>query len=239
MFSAWFSVVLLCSLPFGAVFTAHFWARLGGIILRLFHRLCWLAHSGFLYVDDMLMLQDAKVLPLSAAALAILCILLQLPISWKKCEFGRTITWIGWQIHILCGFVCIPAEKRARILSLLQKLTSSSHCGKKTLEQFLGLALWIIQIWPHMRTWLHFLYRDLRSIPASQYSVDPGAWEEVCACVSDDLRFIRKPKFTAIPINGHHSGSSYIRADEIRSENLFAFGQASMASHWRPQLLQA
>ena len=37
--------------PFGAVFSAHFWARLGGVFLRLFHRFCWLAHSGFLYVD--------------------------------------------------------------------------------------------------------------------------------------------------------------------------------------------
>ena len=35
------------------------------------------------------------------------------------------------------------------------------------------------------------------------YSVDPGAWDEICACVSDDLRFHRKPKFTAIPLNGH------------------------------------
>ena len=189
--------------PFGAVFSAHFWARLGGVFLRLFHRFCWLAHSGFLYVDDMLMIQDNQVLPISTAAIAILCLLFGLPISWKKCEFGPTITWIGWQIHIYCGFVCIPSLKRNKLLDLLRRLTSSNHGSKKVLEQFLGLALWITQLWPHMRTWLHFLYRDLHSIPASQYSVDPGSWEEVCNSVSDDLRFHHQPRFSAIPLNGH------------------------------------
>ena len=38
--------------PFGAVFSAHWWARLGGFLLRVFHRLIWWAHTGLLYVDD-------------------------------------------------------------------------------------------------------------------------------------------------------------------------------------------
>ena len=185
------------------MFSAHFWARLGGFYLRLFHLFCWLAHAGFLYVDDMLMMQDLQVLPVSSAAIAILCLLTRLPISWKKCELGPTITWIGWQIHIFCGFICIPADKRRKLLTLIQKLISSHHGSKKALEQFLGLALWITQLWPHMRTWLHFLYRDLHSIPASQFSVDPGSWDEVCNSVSDDLRFFRQPRFSAIPLNGH------------------------------------
>ena len=27
--------------PFGAVFSAHWWARLGGFLLRIFHRIIW------------------------------------------------------------------------------------------------------------------------------------------------------------------------------------------------------
>ena len=45
-------------------------------------------------------------------------------------------------------------------------------------------------------------YANLHSIPASQYSVGPGAWKEVCNSVSDDLRFHRQPRFSAIPLNG-------------------------------------
>eukprot|EP00435_Cladocopium_sp_Y103_P059010 s698_g21.t1 len=170
--------------PFGATISAHFWSRLGGAYQRLFHRLCFLPHASFLYVDDLLWLQETSVIGLSAAVIAIICLLTGLPISWKS-------------------FVAIPTAKREKLLSLLQKLRSSTHCSKKSLERFLGLALWVTQLWPEMRIWLHYLYRDLHSIPASQFSVDPGNWEEILNSVSEDLIFFRKPRFTAIPLDGH------------------------------------
>ena len=98
---------------------------------------------------------------------------------------------------------CSSDDQAAKLLDLIQKLLCSSHCSKKSLEQFLGLALWATQLWPAMRTWLHYLYRDLHSIPASQFSVDPGSWESVCHCLSDDPVFVRKPPHSAIPVNGH------------------------------------
>ena len=189
--------------PFGAVVSAHFLSRLGGAYQRLFHRMCYLPHASFLYVDDLLMFQETQIIGLSAAVIAILCLLTQLPISWKKCELGPTIVWIGWEFHLQAGFIILPFAKGEKLLDLLHKLISSSHCSNKTLERFLGLALWVTQLWPAMRTWLHYLYRDLHAIPASQFSVDPGTWEKVCRCLSDDLRFHRKPPFSAIPLNGH------------------------------------
>ena len=189
--------------PFGAVISAHFWSRLGGVFQRLFHRICYLPHASFIYVDDMLWIQESQIIGLSAAVIAILCILTGLPISWKKCEVGATIVWIGWSFNIRSGYVTLPDVKRRKLVELLEKLLASSHCSKKTLERFLGLALWITQLWPEMRIWLHYLYRDLHSIPASQFSVDPGGWEELIACVSEDLIFVRKPRFSAIPLNGH------------------------------------
>lgn len=45
---------------------------------------------------------------LSASVIAILCMLLQLAISWKKCELGPTILWIGWEFHFRSGFMCCP-----------------------------------------------------------------------------------------------------------------------------------
>ena len=132
-----------------------------------------------------------------------MCMLLRLPISWKKCELGPTIMWIGWEFHISAGFIVLPTPKKNKLLDLIEKLLTSSHCSKKSLEKFLGLALWVTQLWPSMRTWLHYLYRDLHSIPASQFSVDPGNWETVCSCVSDSLIFTKKPPFSAIPVNGH------------------------------------
>ena len=189
--------------PFGAVVSAHFWSRLGGAFQRLFHRFCYLPHASFLYVDDLLMFQETQIIGLSAAVIAILCLLTRLPISWKKCEIGHTIVWIGWEFHISAGFIVLPMIKRNKLLDLIHKLLVSSHCSKKSLERFLGLALWATQLWPAMRTWLHYLYKDLHSIPASQFSVDPGSWETVCQCLSDDLIFRTKPPHSAIPIHGH------------------------------------
>jgi len=79
-------------------------------------------------------------------------ILVQLPISWKKCELGPTIVWIGWEIHILARYIALPSIKREKLLDLIRKLLASSHVSKKSLEKFLGLALWATQLWPAMRT---------------------------------------------------------------------------------------
>jgi hypothetical protein len=68
--------------PFGAVVSAHFWSRLGGVFQRLFHRMCYLPHASFLYVDDLLMFQESSIVGLSAAVIAVPCMLTRLPISW-------------------------------------------------------------------------------------------------------------------------------------------------------------
>ena len=43
--------------PFGATFSAFWWQRLEGWILRFFHHAVWISHSAWLYVDDYLWLQ--------------------------------------------------------------------------------------------------------------------------------------------------------------------------------------
>eukprot|EP00438_Fugacium_kawagutii_P005241 Skav220659 [mRNA] locus=scaffold2604:21832:27884:+ [translate_table: standard] len=188
--------------PFGAVFSAHYWSRLGGFILRFIHKLVWLAHASFLYVDDFLMFQDKLIMPITAAMLCIFAQILKIPISWKKCELSQSITWIGWCFHISVGYITLPRDKRNRMLDLMESLLRHEKCAVKHIQKFLGLAMWITQLAPHMRTWLHYLYRDLHSIPASQFSVDPGNWEQVIQCIDDNLVFTTRPPGTAIPIGG-------------------------------------
>ena len=129
--------------PFGAVFSAHYWARLGGAMLRLFHMLCFLAHAGFLFVDDLLMMQAARMMPVSASMICALAIIAKIPVSWKKCELSNTLIWTGWKFHFQIGIISIPDAKRTKLLDLCRKLMNTSKCSRKTLEQFLGLAMWI------------------------------------------------------------------------------------------------
>ena len=186
--------------PFGAVFSAHYWARLGGYLLRLFHMLCFLSHAGFLFVDDFFMIQDRMMMPVSATMICCLCLLCKVPVSWKKCEIGPTLTWIGWKFRINIGLIILPESKRAKLLELCHKLQHSDKCSRKSLEQFLGLAMWVTQIFRHMRSGLHVVYKDLCTLPASHYSLNPEHWEQLLSSISNDLVFQSRPPGTAIPI---------------------------------------
>ena len=89
------------------------------------------------------MFQDAKVMPVSAAMISIFCQICCIPVSWKKCELGNDITWIGWRWHISTGVVSIPHAKMRKLCDLIHKLHSWEKTSKKYIEQFLGLAMWI------------------------------------------------------------------------------------------------
>ena len=188
--------------PFGAAFSAAWWSRLGGFILRCFHKLVWLAHVALLYCDDFFIYQDHQVLPCSAALLCIFCQLTKIPISWKKCELSGSLKWIGWNFHIKSGFLSIPDEKIQKVSASLRELAGNPRVSKKKLEKTIGICMWLTQLWPYMRIWLHYWYRDLYSIPASLFSVQLDNWQPVVAALNDDLVFSCKPAHTGIPEGG-------------------------------------
>ena len=188
--------------PFGATFSAHWWSRLGGFLLRLSHRLLFLPHIGLLYVDDFIFVQEAKVLPISAAFLVLFFRAINLPISWKKCELSHTITWIGWKFNFYSGLVSVHPDKQTKLMGLIASLLKHTRVPLKVIQKVVGLAMWITQIFPLMRIWLHHLYMDMHKIPATQFSVDPGYWHEMVACLDTDLTFHSRPPGTAIPIGG-------------------------------------
>ena len=70
--------------PFGATFSAFWWQRVGGWILRFFHLFIWLSHAAFLYVDGYFWIQRKGRIHLTSTALAMLCQCLGIPISWKN-----------------------------------------------------------------------------------------------------------------------------------------------------------
>jgi len=99
--------------PFGAVFSAFWWARLGGLLLRIFHHLIWWSHAGFLDVDDFLFFTEANMMPVSATLVCIFRQNLGIPISWRKTALSSCIDYIGWQFNFAAGTVTIPTAKIA------------------------------------------------------------------------------------------------------------------------------
>ena len=213
--------------PFGAVFSAFWWARLGGLILRIFHHLIWLSHAGFLYVDDFLFFMEANMMPLSASMLCIFCQLLGIPISWKKTAMSSAIDYIGCRFDFTVGIVTIPLEKIRKLRGYIDHLISQPRTSRKSLEKLIGLAMWITQLFPLMRIWIHYWYSDLYTIPATHFSIDAGTWPRIHQYLSADLVFHTAPLGSAIPLTGklisvrHQQVSSLadLQSLHIKTEN--------------------
>ena len=188
--------------PFGATFSAAWWARLGGWMLRFFYFLIWWAHIALLYVDDFLFSQSITGMPLSATMICIMCQLTNIPVSWAKCELAFSVQWIGWKIHFRAGYIEIPAAKIQKFLDYLRSMSKSTRTSKRHLEKLIGLALWLTQLWPYMRIWIRHRYHELYSIPATHYSIDNGDWRTFHSHLDDQLTLISRPHGTALPLGG-------------------------------------
>ena len=188
--------------PFGATFSAFWWQRLGGWVLRFFHQIIWLVHAAWLYVDDYFWIQRKDVLPLTSTTMALLCRCLNIPISWRKCELSHTVHWIGWTFHIAAGFITLPDPKRQKMQKYVEKLLASHRVKRPDLEKAIGLAMWITQLFPNMRIWLQHLYHDLYTLPCTNYSIDPDNWPNLAPCLNESMTFVRRPAGTMIPIGG-------------------------------------
>ena len=185
--------------PFGAVFSAHWWGRLGSFWVRFLHLAIFVSHALFLFVDDFMLLQRKDMIPLTAAFVCSLMQVFGLPISWRKADLHCAIDWIGWRFNFSIGAIYLQERKRTKLLDLISQMLDHPRISKKTLEKFLGLALWITQIFPQMRSSLHYLFNDLHKPPGTQYSVDPGYWPITISCLTDALVFSSRPAGTAIP----------------------------------------
>ena len=133
---------------FGAVFSAHWWGRLGGFLLRIFHRIIWWVHTGFLYVDDYFFTQCWDMMPVSATMVCLFCQICKIPISWGKCELGGSLQWIGWTFHLNAGYIEVPERKISKLLGYISEMKRSSRTTRRHLEKLIGLAMWITQLWP-------------------------------------------------------------------------------------------
>ena len=104
--------------------------------------------------------------------------------------FGVRVSWIGWEFNMAAMSVSLQPTKRSKLLDLIDRLRRRPRASVKDLERFIGLALWACNLFPVMKSQLHYLYKDLFSPGASHFSVGPDYWPEVKDCLRQDLRFL-------------------------------------------------
>ena len=184
--------------PFGATFSSHWFARMGGFFTRCLHLLIWLSHVLLLYVDDLLLFQNSKVLPLSAALTLAFCACFKIPFSWKKLQMGQTITWIGWEINLSSACFSLPEAKRNKLYELVSECLRHRQVSRKQLDKLLGLLQWILHGMPTLRPWLSSLYDDMHRPLGTNVSISPTLWAGIGSHLDEELCFTSSPPSTAI-----------------------------------------
>ncbi|CAE7788563.1 unnamed protein product [Symbiodinium sp. CCMP2592] len=91
--------------PFGANFSALWFQRLAGMLLRLMHLWIFVRHALMGYVDDFLFIQDRECILYSASLLLCFTSIFGVPLSWAKLQLGSCITWIGWTFNFTSPYL--------------------------------------------------------------------------------------------------------------------------------------
>ena len=188
---------------FGARFSAYWWQRTGGLILRCMHALLGrYPHKAWLYVDDLLcMLRTAQSEQCAALIVALLAAL-HAPISWKKAQFSTSVTWCGWTFCTATETIELVPTKLRKLREQLQALQRKSKIPRKELEAVLGLLNWATSISKHLRPFMAPLYKDLHSGQGTLHSIAPSAWQAFYDCLDSAGQLSRTPPGSWLPRNG-------------------------------------
>ena len=81
--------------PFGAVFSQHWWGRIGSCTLRLLHTFIFWVHMGLLFVDDLIFCQAFSLMPPTGALLCLFLQVIGLPVTWKKLQSSCRVDGYG------------------------------------------------------------------------------------------------------------------------------------------------
>ena len=160
---------------FGAKFSAYWWARVGGLITRILHRIAaHLKHRSWLYVDDLLCLLTHVDFPEAVCILIALLTCINAPISWKKAQIWHGC---GWTFDFSTETIHLAQQELEKLRAQLAKLLQGKKLQRKKLEAALGLLMWATSTCKHIRPYLAPLYRDLHSAAGTLKLIHPQFWQ--------------------------------------------------------------
>ena len=194
--------LLLQSLSIRGKFSALWFQRLAGLLLRLMHLWIFVRHALLGYVDDFLFIQDRETILYSASLLLCFTSMFGVPLSWAKLQLGSTITWIGWHFNFTSGSFCIPQDKVDKLYDMIREAMRSRRVTGALLHKLVGLLQWFCMLYKSCKPWLVSLFADLHRHLVSNYSVSPGLWPSLPRYLDDDLRFTSVPPGTQVPLGG-------------------------------------
>ena len=185
---------------FGAKFSAYWWQRVGGQLLRIAHALLQQhGHKAWLYVDDLLAMLAQATWQQQAVLLTFFISAINAPISWKKAQLRHRITWCGWTFHLDIEALRLVEGKLAKLRDQLHKLAKSKTILRKHLESSLGLLMWATSTCPHLRPYLAPLYKDLHSGQGTLHQVFARDWQRFVDSLTPEAVVAHQPAGLWIP----------------------------------------
>ena len=176
---------------FGCSWAAYWFSRVGAFVVRQTHRLLWVRHGLFLYVDDGLSLFPLEAAPLLSALCVMFLVSLGIPLSWEKLQLGEDLSWIGWSLRLSVRSACLPRDKQSKILGLLcPLLKAGTRMPRREVERVIGLLLWFTAAASWLRPWLHELYRLLYKPAVVTRSLSVCQFGELLRCLSPSLHVV-------------------------------------------------
>ena len=171
---------------FGASWSAWWWGRVSGALVRLLHAFLGKGHMAFNYVDDTVVFVRAEVAWETAALIGMYMEMLGVPLSWHKLGVGISVQYIGIVINLREVSLGLSADKVAHLQRFLALIKKGNRLDKKGLERGVGQLQWATAIAPWLRSWLSSLYRMMHMLGLRWGWLDEAGSREVFNAMDED-----------------------------------------------------
>ena len=154
----------------------------------MLHRVIWVQHGLFLFVDDGLDFLPSSVGPLLALYTLMFLCAIGVPLSWGKLRLGQHLVWIGWKFHADICQASLPAEKVVKAPAALKPLLlKDNRVDCRELEKAVGFLGWFCGGAFWLRAWLSSFYKLLKKPRAVTRLLQVDQFFELVQRLNSDL----------------------------------------------------
>lgn len=177
---------------FGASWSAFWWGRVSGLLVRLLHRILGSDHVALSYVDDtVIFVREDKGYQVAALA-AVFFELLGAPLSYHKLAVGKIVEYIGFWVDAGRFSLGVSDAKSEKLRGFLGTLRQGDRVDRGKLEQGVGSLQWVSELVPVARPWLSEMYRLVNKPGLVWLTLGAEKLNEVFAAI-DGEGVLRRP----------------------------------------------
>jgi len=127
---------IVCHL--GASWSAWWWGRVSGALMRLLHFFLGEGHVAFNYVDDTVVFVRSGVVWRMAALIGIFMEMLGVPLGWHKLRVSEELQYVGLMVNLGELTLGLAVDKVRKLLAFLETIRKGNRLDRRGLEKGVG-----------------------------------------------------------------------------------------------------